>query len=105
MTPIGLTTKHICLIPNLVHLMKENIIVGVGRIMPQFEGIHNHKLMNGWVVVSIEALFQENIMSWEDYPTHSEEIESGSFSAWPKSQLKRFFEDSELGKRMLSLSR
>ena len=80
----------------LVFLQRNNGIVGVGTIMPQFKVVHNHKLTDKWMAVCIHALFAKNLECWNEYPTHSNEIEAGSFSTWPVNQIME--KDVEQGK-------
>jgi hypothetical protein len=61
--------------------------------MPTLKQVHGYSLATGWKAVSIDTLFTRNLKCWEEYPTHSKEIEQGSFSAWPESCLEEDFEN------------
>lgn len=63
------------------------MIVGSGKIIPNANLVHGYQLMEGWVSVEVTKLHKRNVACWDDYPTLSEEIEEGSFSAWPLDQL------------------
>ncbi len=67
--------------------MKDGEIVGTGKISPNMDTVHGYSLIAGWVSVEIKELFQEAVPCWADFPTLSEEVEVGSFSAWPSNQL------------------
>ena len=71
----------------LVQLMKDGQIVGNGVTCPNMEKVHGHDLVEGWISVEIKELFCKELPCWVDYPTLSEEIEIGSYSAWPIDQL------------------
>jgi hypothetical protein len=49
--------------------------------------VHGYDLTNGWVSVQVVELYQPMVSCWIDFPTLSEEIEIGSFSAWPVDHL------------------
>jgi hypothetical protein len=55
--------------------------------MPHAETAHGFHLTKGWICVEIKQLHKSYVPCWEEYPTHSDEIEVGSFSAWPTEQL------------------
>lgn len=56
-------------------------------VMHKIKRVHGYDINEGWVCVSIKTLDESNVPCWEDYPTHSEEVEEGSFCAWPVDQL------------------
>ena len=60
--------------------------------MPDFKQVHGYELTTGWKAVHIISLFGKKMKCWEKYPTHSNEIEEGSFSAWPEDQIMCNFE-------------
>lgn len=55
--------------------------------MPGITKMHGYDLINEWVAVEIKALFEPDVACWDEYPTLSNEIEEGSFSAWPCNEL------------------
>ena len=48
---------------------------------------HGFRLTEGWICVEIKELFKQYVPCWQEYPTHSDEVEVGSFSAWPTDEL------------------
>ena len=71
----------------LVQLMRDGQVVGNGVTCPNMVKVHGHDLVEGWISVEIKELFCKELACWVDYPTLSEEIEIGSYSAWPIDQL------------------
>lgn len=63
-------------------------IVGIGEITPSATIVHGYYLTDGWVSVAVKALYDE-LECWDEYPTLSEEIQVGSYSAWPLNQMTR----------------
>ena len=70
-----------------VKLRKNGEVVGIGKVMPDATKAHGYQLTQGWVSVEITQLFKSKVACWADYPTFSDEIEEGSFSAWPTHEL------------------
>jgi hypothetical protein len=71
----------------IVNLKKDGKIIGTGMVMPDAKTVHGYQLTKGWACVAIKHLKISHVPCWEEYPTHSDEIEVGSFSAWPADQL------------------
>jgi len=41
-------------------------------------------MKDGWVPVMVTDIISKNkVEPWQEYPTHSGEVEAGSFVAWP----------------------
>lgn len=72
----------------LVHLLRGKKIVGVGETMEELDIVHGYRIKKGWKVVCVVKLFRKNLVCWDEFPTHSGEIEEGSFSAWPEEDMK-----------------
>lgn len=51
------------------------------------DSVHGYSLVNGWVAVMVTKLKASNIPCWADYPTLSEVVEQGSFTAWPINEI------------------
>lgn len=67
--------------------MRNNVFVGTGRLMPNLKTIHGRKLTAGWVGVEVVSLKVKELECWKEYPTHSDYVEEGSFSAWREEEI------------------
>lgn len=81
----NLTT--IFLLPGLGHevdlLDQFNRLVCRGQQTSQSQ-VHGRPIKDGWVPVMVTDIISKNkVEPWQEYPTHSGEVEAGSFVAWP----------------------
>ena len=68
-------------------LDQESSAVGQATVASQ-EKVHGRGIVQGWVSIIVTEILP-SIRPWPDYPTHSGEVESGSFVAWPEKYLCR----------------
>lgn len=68
--------------------MRDKRVVGTGKLMPGLKKVHGRRLTKGWVAVEVVTLKQRNLSSWDEFPTHSECVEEGSYSAWPETEVR-----------------
>ena len=60
-----------------------------GLVQPNQTQVHGHTLSSGWVAVMVQdVLSKRKAVPWQEYPTHSGEVEEGSFVAWPKAHIR-----------------
>jgi hypothetical protein len=71
-----------------VQLLREKELVGLGKVMEEMKVVHGRELKEGWIAICTEKIFKNNLSCWKEFPTHSGEIEEGSFSAWPKEEIR-----------------
>ena len=51
--------------------------------------VHGRTLKTGWAAVMVkDILSKRNVEPWQEYPTHSGEVEEGSFVAWPTANIR-----------------
>ena len=69
--------------------MFEQECSGVGEaVVSSQEKVHGRDIMQGWVPLMVTEILP-SIRRWPEYPTHSDEVESGSFVPWPEQYLCR----------------
>jgi len=65
--------------------------------------VHGHELQPGWVAVMVkEIVSKSKVEPWQQYPTHSGEVEAGSFVAWPTEHIRPQATPSQNAKANLS---
>ena len=69
--------------------MRDNVVVGIGKLMPSLQQTHGRQLKSGWVAVEVLKLHQNEVRCWDEFPTHSDYIEEGSFCAWPETEIEK----------------
>ncbi|KAJ7371410.1 hypothetical protein OS493_025874 [Desmophyllum pertusum] len=62
-------------------------VVGEGTVTGQ-NIVHGRKLTDEWVPVLVKEI-TSTIRPWQEYPTHSGQVENNSFIAWPVNHLRR----------------
>lgn len=62
-------------------------VVGEGTVTGQ-NIVHGRKLTDDWVPVLVKEI-TSTIRPWQEYPTHSDQVENNSFIAWPVNHLRR----------------
>jgi len=50
--------------------------------------VHGRDLKPGWGAFLVKRLCKPSVKPWQDFPTHSGEVEENSFIAWPLSHIK-----------------
>ena len=50
--------------------------------------VHGRDIAQGWLPLMVTEILP-SIRPWPEYPTHSGEVEKGSFVAWPEKYLCR----------------
>lgn len=51
--------------------------------------VHGRALKTGWAAVMIQDILSKGkVEPWQEYPTHSGEVEEGSFVAWPTAYIQ-----------------
>lgn len=48
-----------------VKLMRDNVFVGTGRLMPDLKVVHGRKLTAGWVGVEVTSLNVKELDCWK----------------------------------------
>ena len=76
-----------CMLHSIVTLTRDGEVIGTGKVMLDHKTAHGYHLTKGWICVEIKQLQQSYVPCWEQFPTLSDEIEVGSFSAWPIDEL------------------
>ena len=79
-------------------LNQEGSVVGEAVVTSQ-EKVHGRDIMQGWVPLMVTEI-RPSIRPWSEYPTHSNEVESGSFVAWPEQYLCRRVEKRHYSKEV-----
>lgn len=62
-------------------------MAGEGTVTAQTT-MHGKELTRGWVPVMVKEI-SLTVRPWQEYPTHSDEVERGSFVAWPVGHLRQ----------------
>ena len=76
---------HPCL---AVQLKRDGKVIGFGKVVSHAKTVHGFQLTEGWVSVEVMQLHRSFVPCWKEYPTLSDEIEVGSYSAWPIDELE-----------------
>lgn len=51
--------------------------------------VHGRPVKDGWVPVMVTDIISKNkVESWQEYPTHSGEVEVGRFAVWPTDYIR-----------------
>ncbi|KAK3748858.1 hypothetical protein QZH41_012059 [Actinostola sp. cb2023] len=63
-------------------------LVATGQKVPQTT-VHGRKLTSEWAAFQVTMVVDTNAKPWDAYPTHSGQVEQGSFVAWPLANAKQ----------------
>lgn len=90
---------NVFILGDLVHMLdQESCAVGEATVTSQ-EKVHGRDILQGWVPLMVTEILP-SIRPWLEYPTHSGEVESSSFVAWPEQYLSKRGEKQHFSKEV-----